>query len=168
MAKYPSKILAIDPGLRYMGYALMDDGNLLYYGVKVIDKSASPHATLTEGRKTILRLINDFKPEILVYEQSFFKNNKTAALLNVLVSEIKAIGKRKKLTAISVAPSKLKKRICGTGRATKQEVACVVISKYPKLKVYLPQAQKWKERYWYNLFDAVALAILAYENAELN
>lgn len=30
-----------------------------------------------------------------------------------------------------------------------------------RLKVYLPQDRKWKERYHANMFDAVALAIVA-------
>jgi len=164
MTKKLPKILAIDPGTRNMGIAFMDNGQLIYQAVKTIDKHKSPHDTLKEGRKIIYRLINDFKPQVLVFEKAFFKNNKTAALLNVFADEIQVIGKRKRLKVVGYAPRQLKKLFCGNGRASKQEVAWVVISKYPELNVYLPQEKKWKERYWCNLFDAVALAIVASSN----
>jgi Holliday junction resolvasome RuvABC endonuclease subunit len=82
-------------------------------------------------------------------------------MLNVLADEIKAVAKRKGLQVISFAPSTVKKYICKDGRADKREVAKVVISKYPELKVYLTQDRKWKEDYWLNVFDAVALGMMA-------
>ena len=167
MSNNNSKILAIDPGTREMGVAFLEDGKLIYYGVKVIKKRKSPHETLREGRKVILRLIKDFKPHVLVVEKAFFFNNRNASLLNVFVDEIKAIGRRKRLKVLSYAPSTVKKYICGNGRASKKEVARVLVAKYPELKVYLTQDRAWKEEYHQNMFDAVALGIMAakYERA---
>jgi len=161
MPKNNSKILAIDPGTREMGLAFLEKGKLIYHGVKRIKKGKSPHETLKEARGTILRLIKDFKPSVLVFEKAFFANNRSASLLNVFVDEIKAIAKRKKLKVLSYAPSTVKKLICGNGRASKEEVARIVISKYPELKVYFTQDRAWKEKYHQNMFDAVALGILA-------
>jgi Holliday junction resolvasome RuvABC endonuclease subunit len=161
MSKNNSKILAIDPGTREMGVAFMEEGKLIYYGVKAIKKKKSPHETLKEGRKIILRLINDFEPNTLVFEKSFFFNNRNASLLNVFVDEIKTIGKRKGLKVVGYAPSTVKKFICGNGRASKKEVARVIVSKYPELKVYLTQDRAWKEEYHQNMFDAVALGMMA-------
>ncbi len=160
MSKNNSKILAIDPGTREMGIAFLEEGKLIYYGVKVISKK-SPHETLKEGRKIILRLIRDFKPRLLVVEKAFFAQSRNLALLNVFFDEIKAIGKRKKLKFISYAPSTVKKFICGDGRASKKEVAKIIVSKYPELKVYLTQDRAWKERYHQNMFDAVSLGMMA-------
>jgi crossover junction endodeoxyribonuclease RuvC len=160
MSKDKRKILALDPGTRHMGVAFLEGDKLLYQGVKAIPKKRSPHETLREGRKTVLRLINDLSPQILVVEKTFFANNRSAALLNVFVDEIRAIGKRKGLEVIRYAPSTVKKFICGNGRASKAEVAKVVVSKFPELKVYLSQDRKWKEEYHQNMFDAVALGIM--------
>ena len=161
MPKNNYKILAIDPGTREMGVAFLDNGKLIYHGVKVIKNRKSPHETLREGRKIVLRLIKDFKPQILVIEKAFFANNRNVSLLNVFVDEIKAIGKRKKLKVKSYAPSTVKKFICGNGRASKEELARVIVSKYPRLKVYLTQDRAWKEKYHQNMFDAVALGMMA-------
>ncbi len=41
------------------------------------------------------------------------------------------------------------------------ESTVAIVSKYPELKVYINNDRKWKERYHQNMFDAVALAMLA-------
>jgi crossover junction endodeoxyribonuclease RuvC len=155
-----SKILAIDPGTRTMGIAFLENGKLIYHGVKVIKKHPSPHERLREGRKIVLRLIKDFRPNVLAVEKTFFARNRNASLLNVLGDEIKAIGRRKGLKVVSYAPSTVKKFVCGNGRAGKKEVSRVVIATYPELKVYLSQDRQWKERYHQNMFDAVALGMM--------
>jgi len=38
----------------------------------------------------------------------------------------------------------------------------VIVSKIPKLKVYLTQDRAWKERFHQNMFDAVALGLMAF------
>jgi len=155
------RILAIDPGTRLMGVASLDKGRLIYHGVKIIKKGSSPNDNLQYARRIILRLIKDFKPQILVVEKAFFANNRNAALLNVLVDEIKAIVRRKQLRLVAYSPSALKKFITGNGRASKKQVAMAIVSKYPQLKVYLTQDRAWKERFHQNMFDAVALGIMA-------
>jgi len=161
MPQKNSRILAIDPGTRLMGVAFLDKGQLIYHGVKLIKKGRSPNDNLQFARRIILRLIKDFKPNLVVVENAFFARNRKAYLLNVLIDEIKAIARRKKLRLVSYAPSTLKKFITGNGWASKDGVARVVVSKYPELKVYLTQDRDWKERFHQNMFDAVALAIMA-------
>ena len=154
------KVLGIDPGTRKMGVAFLENSNLIYYGVKVIKKYKSPHETLKGCRRIVLRLINDFRPNTIVVEKAFFSKNRNASLLNVLVDEIKAIARRKKIKLVGYAPNTVKKHICGYGRASKKDVARVIVSKYPELKVYLTQDRDWKERYHQNMFDAVALGMM--------
>lgn len=85
------------------------------------------------------------------------------ATFNAFVGAIKAIGRRKKLRVVCFAPNTVKKFISGNGLATKYEIANVVISKFPELMVYATQNRKWKEKYHQNMFDAVALGIMASE-----
>jgi len=154
------KILAIDPGTKHMGFAFFDKGELIYHGVSVI-KDGTPNEKLKEGRKIILRLIKDFKPHIFVVEKAFFGKNKTAAIMNVFVSEIMSIGRKKELKVISYAPTTVRKFICSNGRADKKALSEVIVSKIPKLKIYLTQDRAWKERYHQNMFDAVGLGLMA-------
>jgi Holliday junction resolvasome RuvABC endonuclease subunit len=64
---------------------------------------------------------------------------------------------------MSFAPGKVKKFICGHGWASKYQVARVIVSKFPELKVYLTQDRAWKEVFHQNMFDAVALGVMAAE-----
>lgn len=161
MSQNHSRILAIDPGTRLMGVAILEDGQLLYHGVKIIKKGVSPNDNLQYARRIILGLIKDFEPHILAVEKAFFANNRNASLLNVLVDEIKAIARRKRLKLVAYSPSAVKKFTCGKGTATKKDVSRVVVSKYPELKVYLTQDTAYKERFHQNMFDAVGLGMMA-------
>lgn len=160
MSKKHYKILAIDPGTREMGVAFLEGDTIVYHEVKVIPRKKMPHETLREGKKIILRLINDFKPQTLAVEKTFFSHNKNATLLNAFVDEIRRIGRRKGLKVVDYAPNTVKKCICGNGRASKEEVARAIIARYPELKVYLTQDRKWKASYHHNMFDAVALGLM--------
>jgi crossover junction endodeoxyribonuclease RuvC len=155
------RILAIDPGTRLMGLAFLDDGKLLYHTVKVIAKGRSPHETLKRARHAVLRLIDDLEPEAIAIERTFFSQNRNTALLNVLFDEIRAIARRKGLAFFAYAPSTIKKYTCGDGWAGKKEVAAVVVSHFPELKVFMTQKTAWQERFHQNMFDAVAIAIMA-------
>lgn len=147
-----------------MGVAFLDDGKLVYHTVKVIPKGQSPQGTLQRARDAVVRLIYDLEPNVVAVERTFFSQNRNTALLNVLFDEIRSLARRKRLSFVSYAPSTVKKFICGNGHADKMQVATVVVSKFPELKVYLTQDRAWKERFHQNMFDAVALAVLTHAN----
>ena len=154
-------ILAIDPGTRHMGIAVLDGDALIYHGVRTISRRLSPHERLKAGRAVVVRLIQDFGPTVLAVEKAFFAQNRNTALLNVFVDEIRAIARRKGLRLVALAPSTVKKAMTGSGKAPKNAVARAVVAKYPELGVYLGQNHKWKERYHGNMFDAVAVGLVA-------
>lgn len=157
--KKNNRILAIDPGTHYMGVAVLDGKKLSYYGVMTLARRKSPHDTLTEGRNLIRKLIDDFKPRTLAVEKTFFANNRNSALLNVFVDEIVAVGKRRRLEVRTVAANTVRKIICENGKATKGDVAKEMVRLYPELSPFLSSDRRWKERFQYNMFDAVALAV---------
>jgi Holliday junction resolvasome RuvABC endonuclease subunit len=159
--KDSERILAIDPGTRNIGFALLDKGQLVHYGVKTIRQASSPYEKLREGRKSVLRLINDFQPETLIVEKTFFPNNRNSALLNLFANEIRSVGKRKGLRVLGLAANTVRKFICGNGAASKDDVAKAMVSRYPELKPFLTSDRRWKETYHRNMFDAVALAVAA-------
>ena len=165
MPKTSTSILAIDPGTRLMGVAYLDDGKLFYHSVKVIARGRSPQETLQRVKAVILRLIEDLSPRTIAVEKTFFSKNRNAALLNVLFDEIHSIARKKGIQFVSYAPATVKKFTCGNGRATKKEVATVIVSKFPELKAYLTQDREWKERFHQNMFDAVALAVMTAAHA---
>ncbi len=154
-----TRILAIDPGTREMGIAVLRGGDLLYHGVETLPKLPSPEDRLRQGRAVVARMIRDFRPTMLVVEKTFVAKNRNTALLNVLADEICGLGRREGIAVVSIAPNTVKKAIAGNGWASKADVARVIAARYPELRAYLPPGRKWKQRRHYNMFDAVALGI---------
>ncbi len=157
--KKNNRVLAIDPGTHYIGVAVLDGTRLAYYGVKTLPKLKSPHDILSEGRKAIRNLIDDYKPKTLAVEKTFFANNRNSALLNVFADEIVAIGKRKGLRVKLLAANVVRKEICGNGWASKRDVAQEVCRRFPELRPYLSSDRRWKEEFYLNMYDAVALGL---------
>ncbi|MGD0036402.1 MAG: crossover junction endodeoxyribonuclease RuvC [Bacteroidota bacterium] len=157
--KNSKRILGIDPGTKYIGFALMESEKLIYYGVKTIPRLKTSKATLEEGKRIVSRLMDDFRPNILVVEKTYFANNKNSILLNTFTAQIRRIGKGKGLEVLSIATNTVRKAVCGNGAASKDEVAKAIVARYPQLKPYLTSDKKWKEKYHRNMFDAVAIGL---------
>ena len=154
------KILAIDPGTKEMGMAVLDENELLDYGVKTLRRGPNGDKDiLNQVEKIITRLITQNKPDVLVIEKNLFSHIKQNYLLTMVVATIRNTAKRLKIKVKEYAPNTIRKQVCGDGYATKREVARAIALKFPELKVYLDPGKKWKERYWQNIFDAVAVGL---------
>ncbi len=160
------RILAIDPGTHYMGIAVLDGAKLEYYGVKTLPRQKSLKEQLKEGRKVVRSLIDDFDPATLVMEKTFFANDMNGTLLNSFVRGIGAIARNKRLGIKVIATNTVRKIVCKNGKATKQDVAKAIISLYPEMSPYLSSDRRWKEKFYYNMFDAVALGVAALHSAK--
>jgi crossover junction endodeoxyribonuclease RuvC len=154
-----ARILAIDPGTREMGVAVLENGNLVYSGVETFRKLPSPKEQLRQCQAAVARLIRDFQPTKLAVEKTLIGKNRNAALLNILADEIAALGRGKGLSVVCFAANTVKKIVAGNGWATKEEVARSVAARFPNLKAYLPPPRKWKLKRELNAFDAVALGL---------
>ena len=157
-----TKILAIDPGTRELGVAVLSNAELLYYGVKTIRSRSSASEILNQVRQTISGLIADYKPQCLAIEKMFLIQ-KSAALLIVAADEIKRLAKAEGLSIYEYAPTVVRKIICQSGRATKKETAKKVAAQYPELHRYLERTSKWETLYYANMFDAVAVGLCCYQ-----
>jgi len=160
----PTRILAIDPGTRETGVAILENESLCFYGVKTLKKKRPKTVLLKEARKIIYRLIEDYDPQVFVIEKTFFSKNLYTSHLQDLSKEMIAAAKRKGLKTHSYAPKTVRKFVCKDGKATKKDVAQILSARYPELTIYLSQDRKWKEKYWLNMFDALALGLTCLYN----
>jgi crossover junction endodeoxyribonuclease RuvC len=156
------KILAIDPGTREIGVAVLDGQQLVYYGVKTVQGRRSPTEVLGRIQKITAGLIERFRPSFLAIEKMFLLQ-KSASLLVVAAEEIKATARQHGLTVYEYAPTLVRKMVCQSGRATKQEAAKIMAGRFPELCAYLDQRTKWEALYYANMFDAVALAVCCHQ-----
>ncbi len=154
------RILGIDPGTRYMGVAVLHGEQLVHYGVKDLKRKRPADELLRATRDALLQLIRDYRPTVLAYENTFYVQQKSSALLHVQELEIKRVGKAEHLQVLGYSPSHLRKRLCGDGWATKYMVADLLAERFPELTGYRTKNEPRRERYWLNMFDAVAVAVV--------
>jgi Holliday junction resolvasome RuvABC endonuclease subunit len=155
------KILAIDPGTREMGVAVLAGIELEYYGVKTITDRKSPSSILLQGSQIVFGLIGLYKPGVLAIERPFMGYGNRSATLVSLEREIVKLGASLGIEVREIGPKRMKKIVAGSGSSTKKDVAKIICSKFPELRIYFGQTHKYKDKYWQNMFDAVAVGLAA-------
>jgi crossover junction endodeoxyribonuclease RuvC len=165
MSNHPSTILAIDPGTRELGFAVMRGKSLLYYGVKTVTNRKSPGAVLEIVSVFIRHLIRKYRPTELAIEKMFV-TQKNSALLTVVAEQVKAVVRESQIPVYEYAPKAIRKRLCQTGKATKREAAQILANRFPELNRYFLRSRQWERDYYANLFDAVAIAVICAEDLE--
>ena len=158
MQKHPTTILALDPGLRDLGFAVLAGKRLVASGVRPL-RLLQRERRLGEARRLVRSWIRAYRPGALVLEATYGHPVESFASLHRLAGMARRLGKEKRLRVATYAPQTVRKALTGDGWASKRELAQAIALRYPALRVYLTQDRKWKERYFLNLFDAVALAL---------
>lgn len=165
----PTRILAIDPGIRGMGFAAFEGESLIRYGVKNLGKQKLQERILTKGKHSILDLIQRFSPKVLVLGKITHPRNKKNPVLRKLVSHIKLLARKERIRVIEYEPEAARRSLSNGQRPTKRNTAKLIASLYTELSEYVPRKIRllWKERdfYWLNVFDACTL-VLAYLKKE--
>lgn len=164
--KTPKRILAIASGTREMGVAVLEDGSLIYFGVKNLKQGKLPQRVLKCGSQIVERLMDEYEPQVLALEKTSYPGSKRSPLLDSFSRQIKATARKRGMKAAEYAPRLIREMVCAKGRLTKKKTARVVADSFPELKKYLIEP-KWyrdrqRERYWMKLFDAVAVGVACY------
>jgi Holliday junction resolvasome RuvABC endonuclease subunit len=161
----PERILAIDPGTRKIGVAVLEGKELLYYGVKTIRRPKTPREILEDVATLIKNLTAIYQPHILAIEKMFLVQ-RSESLLVVVAEEIKATAKKEGLSIYEYMPALVRKRICQRSKATKQETAGFIARRYPELGYLLNWIKFSGPRYYSYVFDAVAVGIICSKEVE--
>ncbi len=154
----PDTILAIDPGLRELGYAVLRGDDLMMQGVLSLGRT-NPARRIPLIATAMTRLVRGFAPSTLVLEGIPKHPLDTLVGLPALGRFLQHFAKRLGLNVTSYSARSVRQAVLGDGWAGKRELAQHVAHRFPELRVYLTQDRKWKERYWNNMFDAVGLAL---------
>jgi Holliday junction resolvasome RuvABC endonuclease subunit len=153
-----SRILAINPGTRFLGVAVLQEEELLYYAVKTVKGAKTPLEVLQKIAVIIKQYIEDYQPSVLSIEQ-MLPTQKSASLLVVAAEEIKATAKAEGLAIFQCEPTAARQHICKIGKATKQRAARAIAEKYVELRRYLEGRTKWEALYYARMFDAIAVGL---------
>lgn len=158
MQNKPTTILALDPGLRDLGFAVISGRRLVASGVRPL-RLLPRERRLGEARRLIRAWVRAYRPQALVLEATYGHPVESFASLHHLAKTARRLAKEKGVRVSTYAPQTVRKSLTGNGWATKRDLAQSIALRYPALRVYLTQDRKWKEHYFLNLFDAVGLAL---------
>lgn len=151
-------ILAIDPGITHVGFAVLRGAGLATAGVHVVQAGGTA-ARHREVRNITAEWLRDFKPSAVVIEATYHHQQQVFEALHRTARAIESLVREHHVPIESVSVRTVRRTLAGNGNATKRELATAMTILYPSLRVYLRQSRRWKDKYFSNLFDAVALAV---------
>jgi len=131
MKKKTSRILGVDPGTNFLGYAVIncqgEKYQLLDIGVLKIKSLRSHQEKLRQIYLTIQEVINDFDPDMMAIEAPFFGKNVQAMLKlgraqGVAIAAAMNMG----IEISEYSPKKIKLSVTGNGNASKEQVSGMV------------------------------------------
>jgi Holliday junction resolvasome RuvABC endonuclease subunit len=158
MPKTKHPILALDPGLRDLGYAVLAGRQLV--ARDVIPLRLVPRARrLSEAKARIIALARAHHPKTIVVEKTYRHPVPWLNDLHRITQTARRLAAKKRLAFATYSPQSVRLSVAGHGWAKKSEVAIAIAHRFPSLRVYLTQDRRWKEKFWLNMFDAVALAL---------
>ncbi len=154
------KVLGIDPGSETLGWGVVEGENLKYKLVDFGTVKSSPREKFSkrllkifEGVKSV---IENFQPDVLSIEESFYSVNVNVALkLGQVRGVVIVLGELSKLEIAEYSPRLVKQTVVGYGNAEKHQVQEMV-----RLLLRLQKAPEP-----HDASDALAIAICHFHHA---
>jgi len=154
MPKKILKILAINPGTRYVGTAVFEGPELLDWRVKVIKGKWSKEKS-KKLMMVVRSLIEQYEPDVLAIKK--LHHCRSSVNLNRSVSRIKQLSKRKGLKLYQYSIKELEAFFFPGKKANKRRLAETLTSKYPVLLHEFNKERNNRNSYHIRMFEAVAL-----------
>ena len=148
-------LLGVDPGLTRCGIAVIDTNlktRVLHTDVIRTSSKSDPALRVGQIASQIAETIDRYRPVSINLERVFAQANLRSVMGVAQISgAIMALAYERKISVEFFTPTEVKLAVCGSGRATKQEVIRAVERLYPNaLKTSFPDEA-----------DAVAIALCA-------
>jgi Holliday junction resolvasome RuvABC endonuclease subunit len=163
MATKPLKILAINPGSKYIGIAFFEQSDLQYWGIKVF-KGKHSNEKLEKIEQVILDLIDRYGPNILAIKK--LHPSRTSKNLNLLAFEIENLSRGKDLKVFQYSLKDLKGFFSPEAKIAKREMAEMIVPHYPFLIYPFLKEKRNKNPYFIRMFEAVALGIRCFDQLD--
>jgi len=117
------RILGIDPGTGRTGYGVLDEKKHVAHGCIETDKEKAAEQRLYDIERELLKLVTEYKPDIMAIEMLFFfKNSKTVIPVAEARGVALLVAAKKNLPVYNFSPLQVKMTITGYGRADKKQI----------------------------------------------
>jgi len=155
----PLKILGVNPGTRYLGYANLNNEELTDWGIKVV-KGKWSRKKKEKVLEIIMKLIEYYEPNVVAIKKVHPSHG--SRNLFRLTDDIVLIGKKKHLKIRYYSIRELKTFFCPGKKANRLILAQRLSSVYPALYHELKKETARERPYYLRMFEAVALGALCF------
>lgn len=162
-----NRILAINPGTKEIGVAVLADTDLLYYGVKTLRPKHPLPDGCSEASRAVGKLTAAYQPQAIALIRPLVIQP-SAKRLVVVIREIKRLAQDQGVAVYEYAPKTVRQFVSGSKRATKGDLIKVIAARYPELSWYATDRTVWEEMYYAKMFLAVAAGLAHYCNQEMD
>jgi len=159
-----SNILALDPGLREIGFALLEGKDLADYGVKSLCRKGNHQARPNLASEVMHRLIKDTHPDAVVLEAKDIPDTTDGFRLMILIKCAIELGRKQKVPVVEIDANEIRIEVAGKPDASMQEMANAIATRFPELRQYASVKDRGRRRYWSHLFNSVAAALTYQKN----
>src|SRR5260221_8071341 len=163
MPKEPLRILAINPGSRYLGFAAFRGPELLDWGVRVNTAKTACGNVRVAGH-IIKGAMQRFHPDALAVKR--LHSSRSSPSLDRLTDSIAKLSRLRKVKVRQYSITELKTALCPDTKGNKRRLAAEVAALFP---ILIPEFQKEianRNPYYLRMFEAVALGIVCYRQSE--
>jgi Holliday junction resolvasome RuvABC endonuclease subunit len=162
MPKEPPRILAVNPGSRYVGFAAFQGPELLDWGVRVI-LAKTPRGRVRVAGRIVTEAVERFQPDTMAVKR--LHPSRSSPSLDRLAGSIKELARRRKLKIHQYSILELKAVLCPAAKGNKRRLAAEVAATYPVLSLYLQKELANRHPYHLRMFEAVALGVVWYRRS---
>lgn len=148
------RILAINPGWRYLGTAVFCESELREWRLKIVSARGFERK-MEKVKGCLAALIERYHPNILAIKK--LHPSRSSANLRAMTVQITSYCRKQKMAVYSYSIVELETLFSPTEKINKRQLAAVVASEYPALCHEFKHEQRNRNPYYARLFEAVAL-----------
>jgi len=154
-----SKIIAINPGWRYLGIAIFDGSGLREWRLKNMP-GQDAKAKMAKANVILSGFIERYAPDILAIKK--LHPSRSSPNLRIMASRIEAVCRKKRMRVCFYSIKELEDVISPGCSINKKELAELLASEYPALSRELEREKRSRNPYHLRLFETVALGHICF------
>jgi Holliday junction resolvasome RuvABC endonuclease subunit len=156
------RILGLNPGARYLGYALFNSSELRDWGIKAVKGEWSPAKSKKIGR-ILTGFLEEYQPDAVAIKK--LHPSRTSANLHGLVNRFKDICRERGIPVYEYRIKHIEKVVL-TGKLNKRKLAETLAELYPVLTAEIEKERKNRNSYHTQMFEAVALGHVCFNQLD--
>lgn len=154
------RILALRPGKREVGIAILDHDELLAWKVANFRQTHLP-LLLNDIKRRLHTLIQFYQPTVMAMEQVSQKRRQRSPYLDAMTAMLQVVALEANLDVRWYGAVEIRQHLCGADRSTGQEIVRRLIATYPEIRRYAAWTSRWQGSYWMPMFTAIAVGLVA-------